>query len=1031
MKRKNATRRALFTSMLSLLLCVTMFVGTTFAWFTDEVKSGINTITAGNLDVELEYAKIANGQITGWEKVNGNTKNIFDPNALWEPGRVEVAYLKVSNLGTLALKYQLGVNVAKETPGISVETNKEFNLSDHLVFKVVEMADAVTVYTDREAVQAAAGTEKGLKDYNGETKALDPKDGTNDEDYVALIVYMPETVGNEANYRGEKPVIELGVNLFATQVEAESDSFDETYDENAWNDAMKVFTAADLKAALNNGGKVMVMADIDLKESLVIPAGIEASVNLNGKTIAGTGLDVENEKSPVIVNKGILEIANGTVKSTGTNGGSAINNTGKLTLKDATIVGAPSDTSTGTASYTVNTDGVNSKLEVFNSNISGRGAIGATNGTTVEINGGTYHTPAVAWGHAIYAFGEGTEVVINDGTFSEGYEMAGDNWGMYQIYSGKKAKVTVNGGYFPEWDCANGYDLCTATEGVIEIYGGTFADDPSNQNGKNYVAEGALIIDNQNGTKTVVNNTSDSIMTLTNGAVLDLDGEEFAGTVVALGDLTIEGDTKIKTLSATNGGIITIEEDKTLTLNNFSFGSKDNNTAEYTITGGTVTANYGFFQHGKYTLAATIKTGYMYYSFGSDITVTGTVHSQGLGDGLDYVRGNVTIANGGKSIHEKSLWVGQPASWGAMNASLTVEEGGYVQANSLSVHDGSVMYNSAANIGKDNTGVKYNTLSGSIITVAGDTAGLQAALDGATTGTTIQLAPGVAYGAVNVRPTADNETTMYCGEHNYTTTDAEEFKAHLAESGYHTTPKYTTDVKDVTIIGAEGATVAGLVATSGHAYGDVYDYVRDKDFNEGSAYYNTLNINNLAFKDVNFTGKIDINTSDADSVYDGVTFDGCTFTTGGTASTNGSAIRYYNESNNGKVKNIVVNDCQFSNCYQGVYVHHVNGLTVTGCTFDTTGHNAIALQGHGGAVNLKNVVITGNQFANIGDRVIRFNEVGADSSITIQNNVATNSGNSSNQVMKAESIAAGVTTSISGNNWGVGKIVANDELKDK
>ena len=53
MKRKNATRSALLTSIISLLLCVSMLVGTTFAWFTDEVKSGTNLIAAGNLDVEV------------------------------------------------------------------------------------------------------------------------------------------------------------------------------------------------------------------------------------------------------------------------------------------------------------------------------------------------------------------------------------------------------------------------------------------------------------------------------------------------------------------------------------------------------------------------------------------------------------------------------------------------------------------------------------------------------------------------------------------------------------------------------------------------------------------------------------------------------------------------------------------------------------------------------------------------------------------------------------------------------------------
>ena len=75
MKSKNATRNALFSSIISLLLCVSMLVGTTFAWFTDKVESGLNTITAGNLDVELYYSKDAD--FSG-EKVSVQDKtNLF------------------------------------------------------------------------------------------------------------------------------------------------------------------------------------------------------------------------------------------------------------------------------------------------------------------------------------------------------------------------------------------------------------------------------------------------------------------------------------------------------------------------------------------------------------------------------------------------------------------------------------------------------------------------------------------------------------------------------------------------------------------------------------------------------------------------------------------------------------------------------------------------------------------------------------------------------------------------------------------
>ena len=242
--KKNQTRRALLLSALSLLLCVSMLVGTTFAWFTDSVTSGRNTIQSGNLDVVLEY-----WDGNSYEEVTSTTK-LFNDAALWEPGYTEVAYLKVSNAGSLALKYQLAVSVYNEILG-KTKTGEDIKLSDHLQFKVVESEtdNLVGKYATREAAQAANATATKLQTYNSKVKPLDPKDGTNDEDYVALIIYMPTTVGNEANHDGVNvPKIEMGVNLFATQQTAERDSFNDQYDKNA----IIVTNAAEAQAALDN-----------------------------------------------------------------------------------------------------------------------------------------------------------------------------------------------------------------------------------------------------------------------------------------------------------------------------------------------------------------------------------------------------------------------------------------------------------------------------------------------------------------------------------------------------------------------------------------------------------------------------------------------------------------------------------------------------------------------------------------------------------------------------------------------------------
>ena len=243
---------------------------------------------------------------------------------------------------------------------------------------------------------------------------------------------------------------------------------------------------------------------------------------------------------------------------------------------------------------------------------------------------------------------------------------------------------------------------------------------------------------------------------------------------------------------------------------------------------------------------------------------------------------------------------------------------------------------------------------------------------------------------------------------------------------------YVRNMSSVTIKAAPGATVtvAGLTGGSGHVYGECYDYVLDKAYTSGSAYYLTQNWSNISIEGITFTAPVDISSSLGTTVIDGVAFKNCAFNINNTASGN-QALRYYNENNDGRVKNLTVDGCSFKNCFQGVYTQKINGVTVINSSFDTTAHNAIAVQSGSEPVNHKAVVITGNTFANIGDRIIRFGDVGADTQITIKNNTATNSGDSGGQVIKAQSLAAGVTYDISGNNWGEGKTVANTELRDR
>ena len=95
----KATKRALLTSVLALLLCVSMLVGTTYAWFTDSVTSTNNKIVAGNLKIDLELL----GD-NGWTSIKDNPQPLFDYEN-WEPGYTEVKVLQIKNEGSLALKW--------------------------------------------------------------------------------------------------------------------------------------------------------------------------------------------------------------------------------------------------------------------------------------------------------------------------------------------------------------------------------------------------------------------------------------------------------------------------------------------------------------------------------------------------------------------------------------------------------------------------------------------------------------------------------------------------------------------------------------------------------------------------------------------------------------------------------------------------------------------------------------------------------------------------------------------------------------
>ena len=196
---QTKTKKALIMSVLSMVLCIAMLIGMTFAWFTDTASTGVNKIQAGNLQVELQYND--NGT---WKDAEGKTLNFLQKqadgtvaqgtNILWEPGcTYELPELRVVNKGNLALKYKIQIT--------GIQGDDELN-------EVIDWTinDAAINLTEQHLTAKAEGTPFTIKGH------------------------MQESAGNR--YQGMS-IDGISITVYATQDTVENDSFNNQYDKDA------------------------------------------------------------------------------------------------------------------------------------------------------------------------------------------------------------------------------------------------------------------------------------------------------------------------------------------------------------------------------------------------------------------------------------------------------------------------------------------------------------------------------------------------------------------------------------------------------------------------------------------------------------------------------------------------------------------------------------------------------------------------------------------------------------------------------
>jgi len=441
-----------------------MLIGTTYAWFTDEVTSGVNKIVAGNLDVELYRGLDRNAT-----PVDINTELFkLSEDQKWEPGAVVYENLTVANLGNLALKYQLSVNV-----GAATQTTDGKTLADVLKIAVVE--DGITTQT-REDLKALT-TYQDFKTFTREGELIP---NSADDVYGLVIYWEPTANDNLYNMNNEETTeldIEIGVKLYATQAPYEEDSFDNMYDDPAWvlkNADAVVENATELAAALAEGGLVALANDIDGDLDLSGVAD-DTIFNFAGSTVNGTLSVAEGEKITINGQGGVanddapaLEIGkNADVTLSGgtftTESGAAVKlsnrteESAKLTIEEGTAITAPT---------------------LISLDVIGDGYAGAE----IEINGGDFTaTSSSTWVRPINV--GGADVTINGGNFEAinagDYCYFIDVSDTYNTQTGKRevGDVTINGGYFKSdanYCRVVNSSSTSGTPGTVTINGGTF-----------------------------------------------------------------------------------------------------------------------------------------------------------------------------------------------------------------------------------------------------------------------------------------------------------------------------------------------------------------------------------------------------------------------------------------------------------------------------------------------------------------------------------------------------------------------------
>lgn len=210
MKKLKFTKVALIFSVCLMLVWSMLGTGATVAWFTDTPDADRNSFLIGQMDLDVSYK---NDVVTQYTPMDSQSA-VFNDKALYEPGYTQVVYLKISNNDNIDFNYKLSVGEIFSQDTLSVY-GTTIHLPDYLRFGVIFGATEADL--DRALAREHATEDMQSYYLNTYSKVDSVVVKPGQTRYAAIVVFMPEEVGNAANYKDNAPKVNMGLTVYAQQ----------------------------------------------------------------------------------------------------------------------------------------------------------------------------------------------------------------------------------------------------------------------------------------------------------------------------------------------------------------------------------------------------------------------------------------------------------------------------------------------------------------------------------------------------------------------------------------------------------------------------------------------------------------------------------------------------------------------------------------------------------------------------------------------------------------------------------------------